>query len=169
MIRQLKQLFCASAILLALPLAALANGYSRTEYVTVSQPRQHCWNEQVAVSGRNNDGALVGGIAGGIIGNQIGQGNGRVAATAVGAVTGAIVGERLSGHRGVSYRTVQRCNTVYEQVQVPRTVTYAEPRVIYRPAPVVQQVTYVEHHSARHGRRHRHHHNHHNHHNHHHD
>lgn len=151
---QLKQLFCAAAILLALPLAAAANGYSRTEYVTVSQPRQQCWNEQVAVSGRNNDGALVGGIAGGIIGNQVGRGNGRVAATAVGAVTGAIVGERLSGYNGVSYRTVQRCNTVYEQVQVPRTVTYVEPRVVYHPAPVV----YVERYPVYYGRHHHHHH-----------
>lgn len=157
MSRHLKHLYYTAAILLALPLAASAEGYSRTEYVTVSQPRQQCWNEQVAVSGRNNDGALVGGIAGGIIGNQIGRGNGRVAATAVGAVTGAIVGERLSGNHGVSYRTVQRCNTVYEQVQVPRTVTYVEPRVIYRPAPVV----YVDRYPVYHERRRHHHHHHH--------
>ncbi len=163
--KHIKHFFCAGAILLALPLTTVANGYSRTEYVTVSQPRQHCWNEQVLVNGHSNDGALVGGIAGGIIGNQIGQGNGRVAATAVGAVTGAIVGERLSGKQGASYRTVQRCNTVYEQVQVPRTVTWTEPRVVYRP--VVQQVTYVEHHPAHHGH-HRHHHKHHKHNKHHH-
>ena len=140
----LNRIFTAAAILIALPLAAQADGYSRTEYVTVSQPRQQCWNEQVAVGG-HNDGAIVGGIAGGIIGNQVGRGNGRVAATAVGAVTGAIVGERLSNGGGVSYRTVQRCNTVYEQVQVPRTVTYVEPaRVYYRPVPVVETVTYVD-------------------------
>jgi uncharacterized protein YcfJ len=144
-----KQILGVAALLITLPLAAQAGDYTRTEYVTVSQPRQQCWNEQVAVSGHNNDGAIVGGIAGGIIGNQVGRGNGRVAATAVGAVTGAIVGERLSGNGGVQYRTVQRCNTVYEQVQVPRTVTYVAPApVYYQP----QQVVYINGYPHRHGR-----------------
>jgi outer membrane lipoprotein SlyB len=146
------------ALSLALPLVAHADGYRNTEYTTVSQPRQQCWNEQVAVGYRDNSGAIVGGIAGGIIGNQVGRGNGRVVATAVGALTGTIVGENLSNHGQGGYQTVQRCRTVYEQVQVPvaRSVTYSQPYVqptYVAPAPVV---VYEE--GYRHHRHHHHHH-----------
>ena len=116
----LSKIIYATALLISLPLVAQATSFSRTEYVTVRQPRQECWNEQVAISGNNNGtGALIGGIAGGIIGNQVGRGNGRVAATAIGAVTGTIVGERLSqGSNRVGFQTIQRCRTVYEKVRV---------------------------------------------------
>jgi uncharacterized protein YcfJ len=151
----LKKIIAARALALSLPLLAQANDY--VSYTTVSQPRQECWNERVAVNYGNHDGVIVGGIAGGIIGNQIGQGNGRVVATAVGAATGAIVGERLSNHSS-GYRTVQRCRTVYDQVRVP---------VAVREVREVRDVSYVEEREKhpRHPRHHRHHRHHHHHHN----
>jgi hypothetical protein len=101
---------------LALPAAAFA-----TEYQTVEQPRQECWNQQVQVQQRGDDagGAIIGGIAGGLLGNQVGHGNGRTAATAVGAITGAMVGERMSSQPGYYTQNVQRCRTVIDRVQVP--------------------------------------------------
>lgn len=135
----LKKIISAAALLLTLPLVASAGEY--VQYTTVSQPRQECWNERVAVNYGNNDGAIIGGIAGGILGNQVGRGNGRVVATAAGAVTGAIVGERLSNNHSTGYQNVQRCRTVYDQVRVPvattvvqpvRNVVYVDERVEYR-------------------------------------
>lgn len=110
--------FMATLVLAMLPLLAQAHDYVRTEYTTVAKPRQQCWNERVAASSHDYGGAIVGGLAGGIIGNQIGRGNGNTIATAAGAATGAVVGDRLSSDRR-DYRTVQRCRTVYDQVQVP--------------------------------------------------
>jgi uncharacterized protein YcfJ len=120
----------AASLLIAIP--AQANNFVRTEYTTISQPRQVCWNEQVAVSGNNNSAALIGGIAGGIIGNQVGGGNGRVVATAIGAATGSIVGDRLSYGNRVNFQTVQRCKIVYDQVRVPIQVSVpVAPNVVY--------------------------------------
>lgn len=88
-------------------------------YQVINQPRQKCWNEQVIVQRQPNYGGLIlGGIAGGLLGNQIGRGHGREAATAIGAVTGSVVGDNLSDHQN-AYRTVQHCQTVYEQVEIP--------------------------------------------------
>ena len=139
-----KKIISAAALLLTLPLVASAGEY--VQYTTVSQPRQECWNERVAVNYGHNDGAIIGGIAGGILGNQVGRGNGRVVATAAGAVTGAIVGERLSNH-STGYQNVQRCRTVYDQVRVPVATTVVHP---------VRNVVYVEEreeyrHHGRHG------------------
>lgn len=142
-----KQL-AGSIALLALPTLALAN-----DYRTVDQPRQECWNEQVAGQGGNPGAALIGGIAGGLLGNTVGGGNGRTAATAVGAVTGALVGDR--GWGGASVQTVQRCRTVVDRVQVPvrhepatiyvqPSPVYVQPQPVVRSAPVlVQQEYYV--------------------------
>ena len=142
--------------MLLLPLVA-----SATEYRIVEKPRQQCWNEQVPVAAPNYGGAVLGGIAGGILGNQVGGGNGQVVATAVGAVTGALVGDRLSGGTQQSYRTVQQCRTVMEQVRVP--VRYEPARVAVpvqvMPAPVMvveQPAYYVAPPQYRPGRPHRH-------------
>ncbi|MES2069698.1 MAG: glycine zipper 2TM domain-containing protein [Pseudomonadota bacterium] len=122
---------------LLLPLAAYA-----TEYRTVEQPRQECWNEQTAspAASPGYGGAIIGGLAGGLLGNQVGGGNGKTVATAVGAMTGAVVGDRMSGG-APSYQAVRRCRTVVERVRVPvpPVPTY------YEPLPVVEQrVYYVE-------------------------
>lgn len=121
---------------LAVPLAA-----SAAEYRTVQRPRQECWNEQVPVqaSGQGYGGAIVGGLAGGILGNQVGKGNGRTIATAVGAMTGAVVGDRMSSN-GIPYQTVQRCRTVYDQVQVP--IVRERVEIITPPVPVIEQRSY---------------------------
>lgn len=156
----LSKIIYAAALLISLPLMAQADGFGRTEYVTVSQPRQQCWNERVAVSRNNNgSGALIGGIAGGIIGNQVGRGDGRVVATAIGAVTGSIVGERLSqGGNRVGFQTVQRCRIVYEQVRVPvsvpnRNIIYVDDRSYYGD----RGYRYRNNHHNHHHRHHRHH------------
>jgi len=127
--------------ILAVPLIATATA---TEYRTIAQPRQECWNEQVPVqaSGQGYGGAIVGGLAGGIIGNQVGRGNGRTVATAVGAMTGAVVGDRMSS-AAPAYQTVQRCRTVMEQVQTP--VFRERVQYLAQPVPVIEQrVYYVE-------------------------
>lgn len=83
-------------------------------YVQNDQPRQECWNEQVAPgyqttsqntgstqttaansSDRSVKGAVIGGLAGALLGSQVGQGNGKTAATASGALAGAIIGDRV--------------------------------------------------------------------------
>lgn len=130
----------AMLAILILPLASQA-----TEYRTVEQPRQECWNEQVPVQSAENGygGAIIGGIAGGILGNQVGRGNGRTVATAVGAAAGALVGDRMASDRP-GYRTVQRCRTVIDYQQVP---VYREPvQIIRQPVQIIQPapVYYVE-------------------------
>lgn len=129
----------AGVFIIALPLAAFA-----TEYRTVERPRQECWNEQVPAqtAGQGYGGAIVGGLAGGILGNQVGKGNGRTIATAVGAMTGAVVGDRMSSN-GTSYQTVQRCRTVYDQVQEP--VVRERIQFVTQPVQVIEQpVYYIE-------------------------
>jgi uncharacterized protein YcfJ len=128
----------AGVFILALPFAV-----SATEYRTVERPRQECWNEQVPVqaAGQGYGGAIVGGLAGGILGNQVGKGNGRTVATAVGAMTGAVVGDRMSSN-GASYQNVQRCRTVYDQVQEP-VVVRERVQVVTQPV-IERRVYYVE-------------------------
>lgn len=132
-----KSKICLAIVALAtLPLSALA-----AQYRIVDQPRQECWNEQVATQARGNDygPALIGGVVGGLLGSRVGGGNGRNAATAIGAVTGALTGDRLyGGQGGVSYENVQRCRTVVDHVKV----ALPEPQVYYAPAPVVVEQDY---------------------------
>ena len=107
----------STCVVLAVPVVTAA-----TEYKTVERPRQECWNEQVAEQSGSQGigGAVVGGIAGGIIGNQIGSGNGKTVATAVGAAAGAVVGDRIAAQGSAQgTRTVRRCRTVVDHVQVP--------------------------------------------------
>ncbi len=126
-----------AAVGVAMPVSVLA-----TQYRIVDQPRQECWNEQVATQARGNDygAALIGGVAGGLLGSTVGGGNGRNAAAALGAVTGALTGDRLyGGQNGVRYQDVQRCRTVVDQVRV----AVPEPRVVYAPAPAAVAVPVV--------------------------
>jgi len=91
-------------------------------YQRVSQPRQECWTETVAVNEvrRTPDspvGAIVGGIAGGVLGHQIGSGRGNDVATVAGAIAGTVVGNSLDPNKGTTTvtpatRDVQRCRTV---------------------------------------------------------
>ena len=137
-------------------LAAVPMLGSATDYRTVNQPRQECWNEQVAVQGRSGDygGAVIGGLAGGLLGNTVGGGNGRTAATAIGAVTGAMVGDRNWGSSQGGYQTVQRCRTVMDQVRVPVQTYYApQPVVVQQQYYVTPQPVYREDWRAEHFRR----------------
>lgn len=123
-----------AAAVIGLPLSAFA-----TQYRIVDQPRQECWNEQVATQARGNDygAALIGGVAGGLLGSTVGGGNGRNAAAAIGAVTGALTGDRLyGGQGGVGYQNVQRCRTVVDHVKV----AIPEPQTYYAPGPVAVPV-----------------------------
>lgn len=141
---------------MVVPLAALA-----TEYRTVEQPRQECWNERVAVGSPGYSGAIIGGLTGGLLGNQVGGGNGRTVATAVGAATGAVVGDRISGRPG--YSTVQRCRTVIDRQQVVDYPTYREYRepVRYVNRPIVEErIYYVDRDNYRHHHHRKHHHEH---------
>jgi uncharacterized protein YcfJ len=126
-------------ILGTLALAMISMAANATEYRTIEQPRQECWNEQVPTQVRSGaGGAILGGIAGGILGNQVGGGNGRTVATAVGAATGAMVGDRMSSSGSPSYQTVQRCRTVVDYVQVPvahQPVPIFVPQPVYVPQP----------------------------------
>ena len=137
MFKKLQNILTAATVL-SLPFSAMA-----TQYRVVDQPRQECWNEQVATPARGNDygAALIGGVAGGLLGSTVGGGNGRNAATAIGAVTGALTGDRLyGGQGGGGYQNVQRCRTVVDQVRV----ALPEPQTYYRaaPAPVLFERDY---------------------------
>lgn len=140
MLHKLHSVFLTAAFL-TLPISALA-----TQYRVVDQPRQECWNEQVATQVRGSDygPALIGGVAGGLLGSTVGGGSGRNAATAIGAITGALSGDRLySGQQGVAYQNVQRCRTVVDHVRV----AVPEPaRLYYQPAamaaPVIVEPNY---------------------------
>lgn len=102
--------------------------YENIEHRT---PRQSCWVEQVREEERVNEGrrsaapALIGGIIGGVIGNEVGRGGDN---KKIGAVVGSVLGMSIASdiqrhsnrHHGgtrVSYRDVERCNTVYDTEQ----------------------------------------------------
>lgn len=136
MLTKLQRILAAAAVV-SLPLSAYA-----TQYRVVDQPRQECWNEQVATHQRGNDygAALIGGVAGGLLGSTVGGGNGRNAATAIGAITGALTGDRLyGGQGGIGYQNVQRCRTVVDHVKV----AVPEPQAFYV-APPIQEPVVVE-------------------------
>jgi uncharacterized protein YcfJ len=142
-------------ILSALAVVMMSMAANATEYRTIEQPRQECWDEQVPAQSGGYGGAIVGGIAGGLLGNRLGGGNGKTVATAVGAATGAMVGDRMSS--GSYYQTVQRCRTVVDHVRVP---VVRESVPIFVPQPVVERVYYIGHedryYHRRHWRHHRH-------------
>jgi len=98
--------------------------------VTKRTPYQECWNEQVPVSSRSNNGnvgALLGGVAGGILGHQVGGGGGKIAATVGGAILGTLVGKNLSNNNGgdtTTYRTQRKCVTKYNESQEESFIGY---------------------------------------------
>lgn len=89
-------------------------------YVTVSRPRQECWDEVVrqpaspyGVVGPT----IAGGIVGAAIGRQFGSGNDRDMLTLMGAAAGsAVAHERAQRNQGVREVTVERCEVVSERV-----------------------------------------------------
>lgn len=102
--------------------------------VSVSHPREQCWNERVRVAdgGRSDNSdtpALVSAVVGGAIGNAVGTNK---SSQRVGAVVGAVLGHSI-GRDIVSansrsshsrYRTVRHCETVDEYVHEERLVGY---------------------------------------------
>ncbi|GMG88539.1 glycine zipper 2TM domain-containing protein [Biformimicrobium ophioploci] len=125
--------FLGLAALVSLPALAGPSGYA-DDYdfaqvtsvtpvytrVEVAQPRERCWDEQVAVYPRRHSAtpAILGGIIGGAIGNELGhrKRNKQVGAIA-GAALGASIGRdiyRHQGHHGVRYVTERRCEVVNE-------------------------------------------------------
>jgi uncharacterized protein YcfJ len=104
-------------------------------YVTVDRPRQQCWNETVrapaapfGIAGQT----AAGGIIGATIGHILGHGSSRDALTVAGAAAGAAIAHTNAVRNGATIetreQTVQRCETVYDQVTEKRVDGY---RVTY--------------------------------------
>ena len=99
-------------------------------YVTVSRPREECWNEVVrepvrpfGVAGQT----AAGGIIGAAIGRQFGSGNDRDALTLIGAAAGAAVANQRAIRNGANATrdvAVQRCEVVNERVTEERIDGY---------------------------------------------
>lgn len=129
-----------------------AAAYGQTEYVyaevletrpiyqsvTVSTPRQQCWQEQVLVRESHRSGSrtpvLVSTIVGGAIGNAVGNNkSSRRVGTVVGAALGHSVGRDIvnanSHPQPARYQTVQHCDTVNEYRNEERLTGY---QVVYR-------------------------------------
>lgn len=104
--------------------------------VTVSTPRQECWDEPVnryqVGAGDSYTPTIIGGIVGGVVGNQFGKGTGRDVATVAGALLGGSIGRDL-GYRsggGQYYSDVERrCRTVNDSHTEQRVEGY---NVTYR-------------------------------------
>lgn len=100
--------------------------------VSVSTPRQQCWNEQVAVREErrtSNTPVVVSSIVGGAIGNALGNNkSSQRVGTVVGAVLGHSVGRDIvaanSRHQPTRYQTVQHCETVNEYRHEERLTGY---------------------------------------------
>lgn len=128
-----------------------AAAYAQTEYVyadvletrpiyqsvTISSPRQQCWQEQVLVKESRRSGSntpvLVSTIVGGAIGNAVGNNkSSRRVGTVVGAALGHSVGRDIvnaNSHPQPSrYQTVQHCDTVNEYRNEERLTGY---QVVY--------------------------------------
>ena len=101
--------------------------------VTVSAPREECWQEQVRVKDRHRSDsrtpALISAIVGGAIGNAVGNNSSsRKVGTVVGAVLGHSVGRDIvaaNSHQGPArYQTVQHCEVVDEYYDEERLMGY---------------------------------------------
>lgn len=101
--------------------------------VTVSAPREQCWQEQVRIKGRHQSDsrtpALISAIVGGAIGNAVGNNSSsRKVGTVVGAVLGHSVGRDIvaanSRHEPARYQTVQHCEVVEEYYDEERLMGY---------------------------------------------
>lgn len=101
--------------------------------VTVSAPREECWQEQVKVRDSHRSGsrtpALLSAIVGGAIGNAVGNNSSsRKVGTVVGAVLGHSVGRDIvaanNRHEPARYQTVQHCEVVDEFYDEERLMGY---------------------------------------------
>ena len=95
-------------------------------HVTVTTPREECWDETVYREKPKGTGAIIaGGILGGIFGHQFGSGHGNDAATVAGAVVGSAVANHVVQTNYEAYpQTVQRCETRSEMHQEERIEGY---------------------------------------------
>lgn len=100
--------------------------------VSVSMPREQCWNEQVAVreERRNsNTPVVVSSIVGGALGNALGNNK---SSQRVGAVVGAVLGHSVgrdivaanNRSQPMRYQTVRHCETVNEYRHEERLTGY---------------------------------------------
>jgi uncharacterized protein YcfJ len=92
--------------------------------VTISTPRQECWDEVVTVqqptNGKTYTPEILGSILGAAVGNQFGGGRGRDVATIAGAVLGGSLGHDIKRRRSYASQgsrevVEQRCRTINEQ------------------------------------------------------
>jgi uncharacterized protein YcfJ len=106
--------------------------------VEISEPREQCWEEEKVAEGysrrgNSNTPIIVSTILGGAIGNAVGS---KKSNQRVGAVLGAVLGHSIgrdivrgrNSQNQQTVETVERCKTVYEQVQEERLIGY---KVIY--------------------------------------
>jgi uncharacterized protein YcfJ len=106
--------------------------------VTVSTPRQECWQETVYRQAPDGTGAVIaGGILGGITGHQFGSGHGQDAMTVIGAVVGSTVAHNVVKRNATAVPdTVERCETrtdVHEEERIEGyDVTYVYDGQRYR-------------------------------------
>jgi len=101
------------------------------DIVRVEQPREECYDTEVAHQGgryeNTTTGTIVGALIGGALGNQVGKGDGRKAATIAGAVIGGAVGREADANDNPSrsYRgTETRCRVVNSGYDERRIVGY---------------------------------------------
>lgn len=101
--------------------------------VTVSAPREECWQEKVKVRDSHRSGsrtpALISAIVGGAIGNAVGNNSSsRKVGTVVGAVLGHSVGRDIvaanNRHEPAHYQTVRHCEVVDEYYDEERLMGY---------------------------------------------
>lgn len=101
--------------------------------ITVSAPRQECWNEQVVVQEARHSGSrtpvLVSTVIGGAIGNAVGNNkSSQRVGTVVGAALGHSIGRDIvaanSRPQPARYQTVQHCETVNEYRNEERLTGY---------------------------------------------
>jgi uncharacterized protein YcfJ len=102
--------------------------------VEISEPREQCWEEERVIERRSHGGnsrtpVIVSTILGGAIGNAVGNNKSSQRVGAVlGAVLGGSIGRDIVRNRNNQnpqiVETVERCKTVYEQVQEERLVGY---------------------------------------------
>jgi uncharacterized protein YcfJ len=96
------------------------------------RPRQECWEEQVqyqAQAPRSATPGLLGALIGGALGNAVGHHkSNKQVGTVVGAIIGGSIGSDIGRNRsgGSDYYTdtVERCRTVYTNVQEEKLVGY---------------------------------------------
>jgi uncharacterized protein YcfJ len=104
--------------------------------VRVNQPREECYDEQVAVRTggyRSATPTIAGGIIGGVLGNQMGSGHGKDLMTIAGVVLGGSIGRDI-GYRHDPYgryvtTTQTRCQLVNDYHEEERVDGY---EVTYR-------------------------------------